>query len=152
MKKINLLWIEDESEDRLSERRAILQTSLEFNCTVARNATEGEYHVTRFDFDVIIVDLRLYPGNSKIWQEYHNDIHSLELSGRLGLLLIKNICNHYPAFAKKMGIYTIERWVDIEKFILPAGITEKQYLKKKTNDTPEDFMNFVMQIYDNGNK
>ena len=53
---IKLLWVEDETEGGLVERKAYLESSDNYELVIKRNATDAEIAIQNETFDIVIFD------------------------------------------------------------------------------------------------
>lgn len=141
---IKLLWVEDETEGGLVERKAYLESSDNYELVIKRNATDAEIAIKNETFDIVIFDIRIPPGFGQYWERLHN-----KNDHRLGLELIQKT---YHILAEKkipIGICTIERWFDIKDHILKIDPDFNERIQYKHKDDivfPEDFEIFIQNL------
>ncbi len=88
-----MLWIEDSARFELPEQMAPVYYSGKFIFHLAENVVDGINHLRSAErdgkpYDVIIVDIRLPPGEDKVWYDlYKRTIHS-QVESQLGLILL----------------------------------------------------------------
>ena len=70
---IKLLWIDDNLDHDLTEKRMALYMEDDIDPHFARDATEAYYRLREDAFDVVIVDLRLPPGPDDMWNEHRDN-------------------------------------------------------------------------------
>ena len=96
-----MLWIEDSARFELPEQMAPVYYSGKFIFHLAENVVDGINHLRSAErdgkpYDVVIVDIRLPPGEDKVWYDlYKRTIHS-QVESQLGLILL------YWLFAKDL--------------------------------------------------
>ncbi len=88
-----MLWIEDSARFELPEQMAPVYYSGKFIFHLAENVVDGINHLRSAErdgkpYDVVIVDIRLPPGEDKVWYDlYKRTIHS-QVESQLGLILL----------------------------------------------------------------
>ena len=88
-----MLWIEDSARFELVEQIAPVYYSREYIFHLAENVVDGINHLRSAKrkgkpYDVVIFDIRLPPGEDKVWQDlYKRTIHS-QVESQLGLILL----------------------------------------------------------------
>ncbi len=151
-KLIEILWVEDETDTRLVERKTRIEGSGKYDLDIARNATEGEKFAKSKMYDLIIIDIRIPPGEGEKWKLYHFDLKNKDLKDRLGILLIKFLLLEKVIKNDRIGVFTIERWSEIEILLEGSEIRKAQHLHKVYADIPEIFEDFIDKIYHDSNK
>lgn len=86
--KYRVLWIEDGAFLEASPLSAPLTTDGKYDLTVALNATDGEKQLLSNEFDVVIVDIRIPPGNDPKWIKKYNENSANKVQARLGMQLL----------------------------------------------------------------
>lgn len=134
----NILWIEDESSGPLVERKNRIEAK-GFNLSIAYNATIAEALIYENDFDLYIIDIRLKPGDDDKWLTLWG-----ENNQQLGIGLLKIISKRLKEDYRKVLIYTIEEWDDIEPRLSELGIAIKatNYLSKNDSNL-SDLINHI---------
>ena len=88
-----MLWIEDGARFELVEQMAPVYYSGEYIFHLAENVMDGINHLRSAErhnkpYDVVIVDIRLPPGEDEAWQGlYKRTIHG-QVESQLGLILL----------------------------------------------------------------
>ncbi len=88
-----MLWIEDGKRFELVEQMAPAYYSGEYILHLAEDVVDGINHLRSAEsggkpYDVVIVDIRLPPGEDKVWYDlYKRTIHS-QVESQLGLILL----------------------------------------------------------------
>lgn len=114
---IKILWIEEESSSSLTERKAYLESNLQFQITVVENFLDGKSEIANnySDYDVFLIDLLLPFSNENTIM----DAHGFELVNQLlELGIIYRVC-----------IYSNEIWTAVNNRI-GNFFPEKQFMNK----------------------
>ncbi len=147
--KIKLLWVEDETESGLLERKTHLELTDDYELFIERNASDGEKSIRENTFDKVIFDIRIPPGFDPKWEDIHNSKNN-KLSLKLGLVLLERIIAVLRERNTPYGICTIERWQDVSETVLRIDESfnhEIQFLHKDDVVFPEDFEVFIQKIH-----
>jgi CheY-like chemotaxis protein len=148
MTQIKLLWIDDNLDHDLLEKRMALMMVDDFDPHFARDATEAFYRLRKEQFDVVIFDLRLPSGPDDMWEKYRNSGNH-----KLGFELLKtissNIGSEFNHLAKaKFGVFTLELSEENpELFKAPINLPKNNF-KMKTHAYYESaFIDFIRTVY-----
>jgi DNA-binding NarL/FixJ family response regulator len=87
--RYKLLWIEDAAEVQLVELVGPIYRSGLYDLRIETTAAGGQAALQREKFDVVIVDIRLPPGEERSWVELSED--PKRGPARLGLELLKRL-------------------------------------------------------------
>ncbi|NOU16975.1 MAG: response regulator [Bacteroidales bacterium] len=151
MKK-KVLWIEDQAELDLAALAGPVYTSGEYFLDVAGDASDAWEKIKKNEYDVIIVDIRIPPGDAEAFHKYFIVKGHNKNDARLGIQLLylllcpeknseKDIFNrkleNIPSWLskEKFGILTVETEADVEKDRVILGINtyrRKEGISKKT--------------------
>jgi DNA-binding NtrC family response regulator len=72
MKKIKVLWVEDSARLDLPHLAAPIYMDGNYDLVVAETVSDGIAHIQNENFDAIIVDIRIPPGDDPRWiKQYH---------------------------------------------------------------------------------
>lgn len=145
MSQKRILWIDDESDGPLVERKNRLE-STGFRLINAYNATEAENLIKSEDYDLYLVDIRLKPGDDDKWLSKYGAQNE-----RLGIELLELILIKLNGDYTKIIIYTIETWEDIEPLFLTLGkqLEKQHYLNKNENNHLRSLVKFIGKILGN---
>ncbi len=113
MKKHRILWIEDSAFHDLAHLSGPVYMSRKFSLEIAIDASEAISHLSspKGAFDVVIVDIRIPPGNDPQWIKFTGGKDKNK--ARLGLELLKMILA--PQTSSLSSQYSIAKWVTSEK-------------------------------------
>lgn len=153
--KYSILWIEDSSRYDLANLAAPVYMDGKYDLVLAEDVSEGIRYLTQLShstdqFDVIILDIRLPPGNHKEWIELYKEHGFSKLSARLGRHLLYTLLGSKEARiqlsdkfnkidASKVGILTVESFNELKVDLNTLQIKEYQY-KQKQSDASETLL------------
>jgi CheY-like chemotaxis protein len=149
LKLIKLLWIDDNLDQDLTEKRMALYMEDDFDPHFARDASEAYDMLANHHFDNVIVDLRLPPGPHDRW----NDAWDAGFR-KFGIELLRcvfssdrPIFQHLHEADTRFGVFTIEAENEnTELFEPPIGLPKANF-KMKTNAYYEnDFVDFIRNL------
>lgn len=131
-----ILWIEDQSKlDLVAYGTALLMA--DHDLIIAEDATSAVEKISAEQFDFVIVDIRLPPGNGKKWRIMYEQYRSDKMSARLGLRMLTAFFAQSdpevirPAWLipERILVFTVETLAEIGKDLKELGIAnhlEKQ--------------------------
>ena len=144
---IKLLWIDDNLDHDLTEKRMALYMEDELDPHFARDATEAFYRLRDEPFDVVIFDLRLPPGPDDMWNELRKEGY-----WQYGVELLKMVSTGREGpFGNqanaKLGVFSIEAPDhDHDIFQPPINLPAANFMKKTDAYYEEDFINFIHKV------
>lgn len=145
---IKLLWIDDNLDHDLLEKRLALLMVDDFDAHFARDATDALYRLRKETFDVVIFDLRLPPGADNVW----NDFKQLG-SQKFGSLLLSMVANNLSTEFKHLlnahfGVFSLELPEENPELFQPPINLSRDNFKMKTHAYYETaFIEFVRQVH-----
>ena len=111
--KPKVLWIEDGALIEASQFVGPVYTSGKYDLTIALDISEGVRQLMNSEFDAIIVDIRIPPGDDKKWIKFYSQSAFNKIQARLGRLLLYSLL--IPSEAK-VPIENIPQWIEPNKF------------------------------------
>ena len=145
---IKLLWIDDNLDHDLLEKRMALLMVDDFDPHFARDATEAFYRLRKEKFDVVIFDLRLPSGPDDMWESYRTD--EFQKFGFALLSIITNGISREFDHLKgaRFGVFTLEmKEENPGLFEAPINLPFDNF-KMKTHAYYENaFIEFVRKVY-----
>jgi CheY-like chemotaxis protein len=145
---IKILWIDDNLDNDLTEKRMALYMETEFDPHFARDASEAYYRLRDEDFNVVIFDLRLPTGPDDMWKEVGDKV-----SGKNGKKLLELVKNNYNNdfsrhVSTKFGVFSIEAPDEnAELFSPPVNLSKNCFMKKTDVYYEEEFISFIHRIH-----
>lgn len=136
MKRINILWIEEESNNSLTERKAYLESNLEFRITIIENFKDGEKEIklNYKNYDLFLIDILLPYSN----QNMEMDAHGLKLIKLISTLEVD----------KKCCVYSSEVWSAVNNKIGDI-LTENKFMNKTECRSSEMLEDFIYRVIKN---
>jgi hypothetical protein len=133
-KKTRILWIEDGGRNEFVRLAAPFFMSDDLDLTIAENASDGVLLVLREEFQAVLVDIRLPPGEDPLWIELYKSSGKNPISARLGSHVLQSILGSATAKirlpkpiswidASKVGVLSIETREEIDDELTCLGIT-----------------------------
>ncbi|MBK8195384.1 MAG: hypothetical protein IPK76_20020 [Lewinellaceae bacterium] len=145
---IKLLWIDDNLDHDLTEKRMALYMEDDIDPHFARDATEAYLRLREEHFDVVIVDLRLPPGPDDMWNEHREN--GIQKFGYVLLsYVLSQIRNDFRHLSDThFGVFTIEAQEENpELFLAPISLPEQNF-KMKTHAYYENaFVDFIRNVH-----
>lgn len=145
---IKLLWVDDNLDHDLLEKRLALLMVDDFDSHFARDATEALYRLRKEKFDVVIFDLRLPSGADDIWDGFKQSGFQ-----KFGFLLLNMVANNLSTEFSHLrsahfGVFSIELPEENpELFEAPISLPRINF-KMKTHAYYETaFIDFVRQVH-----
>lgn len=157
MDKKRVLWIEDGATWDIPYLTAPLYIDGGFDLVLAENPSDGIKQIYKYEYDVIIVDIRLLPGEDIEWIRLYHKLGGTKQAARLGLHFLFTILNFNDAIIKRtnlpewisitrIGILTIERFIDIEDDIIKLQIPSEKYMHKDVNIPETALLDLIKKI------
>lgn len=160
--KTKVLWIEDSARYEYSSWVAPIYYSGDYDFQVAENVTKAIDYIESDEYDVIIADLRLPPGNDRHWQSLYERGRAPTRRAALGLefltwLLGKDGVNYErkpPPWAQpeRIVVFTVEVRNEVSNELETLGI---RHFEQKTAGHPDtiliDLIERVLAPHNPGN-
>jgi DNA-binding NarL/FixJ family response regulator len=155
--KQRVLWIEDSAHHENTILAVPVYLSGKYDLQIALNATDGMLALQKHDFDAIVVDIRLPPGDDARWIDLFYNLGRSGKAARLGLRLLRLALGEassdwsvlFPSTARdaaKYGILTVESWNDIAGEATSLGVAN--YSEKGGSD-PRALLSLIERILSN---
>ncbi len=109
--KTKFLWIEDNARTDLVHLLSPVYMDGRYDPVIAPTVTEGVYQMKKTEFDAVVVDIRLLPGNDPDWKVLYTKLGSEKGTARLGIYLL------YSLFDPRVDDVAIK---DRPAWIMPA--------------------------------
>jgi CheY-like chemotaxis protein len=132
-----VLWIEDDAFNELGMLATPVHLTGEFELDYALSATEAIDRLQGGDYDAIVVDVRIPPGDDKRWIDIYYNAGASNKAARLGVWLLQDILGHervrsngLSAAARdrqRYGVLSMDA-EDVRAELEPIGVT--RYRKK----------------------
>jgi ABC-type Fe3+-hydroxamate transport system substrate-binding protein len=116
---IRVLWVEDTARTDLPSWAAPVYMAGEYDLIVAEDITSAIYQIKRNEFDVVIIDIRIFPGDDPNWERLFKKKSYDLVKARIGLEFLYTILDNPRAKIKlnapltwltpdKIGVLTVE--------------------------------------------
>jgi CheY-like chemotaxis protein len=159
----NVLWVEDDAIFDLSDLTAAVQVALKYKLVIAKNVTEAveRLHKDSIEYDAIIVDIRLPPGNDPRWVKmFTGDRAAIEqqMGNKLGLQFLYALLGRdgdrpvkldVPAWVSpdRFAVFTVEEESTIKTHLDRMGV--QVYQKKRAGLPPRTLRKLIEKIIEN---
>lgn len=155
--KCKVLWIEDAARFDFPQMAAPLYMNGGYDLAVAEDVTSAIALIKQGEYDVVIVDIRLPPGDDPRWITLWKRAGSNRVAARLGLELLHSMLGSPEAkiqlqgrpswlTADRIGVLTVEDDDELRPDLKKLGI--RRYRRKQA-DVPDtvllDLVRWVQQ-------
>jgi hypothetical protein len=162
--KTKFLWIEDNANTSLSYLMMPVYNSGKYDPVIALSVAGGLLHLWQTEFEAVVLDIRLPPGNDPKWEELYNRSGHNRGAAQLGLALLVALLRPQespidlgkrPPWLKpdrikpeRFGVLSVESESDVTNKLKELGILVR--LEKTAHTTPKTLLNMVEQIMQAG--
>ena len=144
MNSKTILWIEEEVDDKMTEFRVYLDMRgyiLDIEATAS--GAEEKLLNDSMVYDLVLLDLRIDPGNHEKWIERH-----LDGNKKLGLLLLSEVIVT-SRYIDSLLVFSNEYWTAVKDTILECKLSESHFLQKKEAKTPKKLESLILEKFPN---
>lgn len=125
--KYKVLWIEDAATYHLQALAAPVYYDGRYDLDIVEDASAALRRLLGSEYQVVIVDIRLPPGDDPRWIEVYKQAGYDKVGSRLGLEIIKSVLGKEDAKVplgtspswkitpEKIGVLTVEGWSDMQR-------------------------------------
>lgn len=143
--KSRVLWVEDDARFGLAQLAGPVYVHGGYDLVVASDVSTAIARLSRENFDAVIVDIRLPPGEDRAWIELYGRERRNKVRARLGLQLLYSLLGHPGARVHlkqrpgwlapgKLGVFTVESRSEIEEDLKALGV---RVYEQKRADLPD---------------
>jgi hypothetical protein len=155
--KHKVLWIEDGALGDLPDLAGVVVVEGSYELIIALDATEGIECIMQNEFEAVIVDIRLPPGDDLQWRQIYNHPNKNKNASRLGLLVLRSLLKPEKSEVKikdipkwvnadRFGVLTVESQREVQKDLDELDIKiYRQKTRKPSTHTLLDLIREVMQ-------
>lgn len=146
-----VLWIEDDAFHELGRFATPVHLTGEFELEYALSATEAIDRLQTDEYDAIVVDVRIPPGNDKRWIEIYYNAGASNKAARLGVRLLQNILGREQSWheglhraardRQRYGVLSMDA-EDVRPDLEPVGVS---CYRKKT-EGPSVLLKIIREI------
>jgi CheY-like chemotaxis protein len=136
---MKLLWIEEEIDTVLSEFKTYL-INKGYRLKMVSDASEAEALLAKeFSFDLILLDIRINPGQNEKWI-------NLQIDGqkKLGEILLKETIGKRAELLHATIVFTNESWENLEALFYELGLAQSKYMYKLDAFNAVALENFII--------
>ncbi len=148
--KRKVLWVEDGAFSDLTALAGALYMTGDYNLVVAANASDGFRYLLEKEFDAVIMDIRLPPGNDPYFERIYNSSQGSRTSARLGIAVLKRALKPSAENARawirpeRFGVFTVENRIEVAGELDALGV--KVYYQKTTRMPKDVLVEIVEEI------
>jgi hypothetical protein len=159
-KKTRVLWIEDNAHSDYQHTVGPVLVDGRYDLVIAESASEGIQWIEDREFEAIIVDLRLPPGEDGRWIRVYNDGGENGRNARLGLEVLHALLN--PGDAKirlkrippwvgagRFAVFTVEPWNEVKNTVEMLNVS---VYVEKTAETPTRVILDILRRLEENNR
>lgn len=154
-KKRKVLWIEDGARTDFQNMLGPVYVGGEYELVVALDATSGIAHLRKKEFDVVIVDLRIPPGENPKWRELYHKGHNDNANARLGMDILFGLLAPAEARIKldyvarwvtpiRFAVFTVESLTQVKTELDQLGIQTRH--QKTTEMTNRKLLEIIEEV------
>ena len=116
------LWIEDGARSELSHLSGPVLYDGRIELVLAEDLTTAVEYLLEEEFDAVVVDVRLPPGDDPYWKEQHRKAGRDKVHAQLGLQLLRWLLES----TDKPGLATPPSWLDAKRIAVFSVDTESE--------------------------
>ena len=113
--KPKILWIEDGAFVDVQNLTGPVYVSGKYDLVVALDASEGFRQLRHTEFDSIVVDIRISPGDDPKWKDLYTEFGMNKASARLGLHFLYSLLAPKDENTK-VKLRNIPKWITPNRF------------------------------------
>jgi hypothetical protein len=144
--KPSVLWIEDSARLELRNLTGPIYYNGEYDFSQADDITSAVSFLRVKPFDVVIVDIRLLPGNDAGWSRLYAQAGQDKVQAQLGLKFLHWILGSEDGMGRppagitalQIGVFTVENYLDIQNDLIGLGVNIFQQKSAGLPDTVLD--------------
>lgn len=149
-----VLWIEDDAFNELGMFATPVHLTGQYELEYAVSATEAIDRLSGTEYDAVVVDVRIPPGDDRRWVDIFYGAGANKKDARLGVRLLQNVLGNdrlwtggLPAAARdkqRYGILSMDRWEDISSDLDPVGV--RLYCNKRSSEGSRVLLRMIQKI------
>jgi hypothetical protein len=116
------LWIEDGARSELSHLSGPVLYDGRIELVLAEDLTTAVEYLLEEEFDAVVVDVRLPPGDDPYWKEQHRRAGRDKVHAQLGLQLLRWLLDAED----KPGLASPPSWLDAKRIAVFSVDTESE--------------------------
>ena len=141
------LWIEDGARAELSHLSGPVLYDGRIELVLAEDLTSAVEYLLEEEFDAVVVDVRLPPGDDPYWKELHRKAGRDKVHAQLGLQLLRWLVEPGdtpglevpPSWldAKRIAVFSVDTKSEIRSTLRDLGI---EVIQQKRADLPDTIL------------
>jgi hypothetical protein len=144
--KPRVLWIEDSARLELRNYTGPIYFNGDYDFSQADDITSAVSFLRVRPYDVVIVDIRLLPGNDPVWTHLYHQAGQDKVQAQLGLKFLHWILGNSDGMgiqppagikATQIGVFTVENYLDIQNDLNSLGV---KVFKQKSAGLPDTIL------------
>jgi hypothetical protein len=146
------LWIEDGARSELSHLSGPVLYDGRIELVLAEDLTTAVDYVREEEFDTLVVDVRLPPGDDPFWKALHRRAGRDKVHAELGLQLLRWLLGaaDFPELppapswvdARRIGVFSVESEHEILHSVEALGI---EVIQQKRADLPDTILRQLIE-------
>lgn len=159
--KYKVLWIEDGAFVEVGDFAGPVLIAMKYDLHVAIDVSDAIKQIKSTEFDAIIVDIRIPPGNDPEWENLFSKSAYNKIGGRLGIQLLYSLFKPGKSAVKfseiptwispeKIGVFTVESELEVKNELEELRIDCFQ--QKKTRLPKTTLLELIEKVIDNSRK
>lgn len=159
-----VLWIEDSARYELSELAGPVYASHKYFLDLAEDATAATHCLLNFKFDILIVDMRIPPGDDPEWKSIYQKQGRNKEVAHLGLHLLHWLLNPNDGYPRGFGdppdwvkpeivaVFTVEGREALNGMLKDLDLTYEQKRANRKDTALLDLIDKVVDKWDKSNQ
>jgi CheY-like chemotaxis protein len=154
--KIRALWVDDGAVADLVELTGPVVASGRYTLNIAESISAAIGEMQQREFDVVVVDIRLPPGDLDEWIRLYQKGGQSRVTAKLGLEFLKACLdpnaqvtlNPLPTWARRperFGVFTVEEKEVMERQVNALGV--KIYHRKEVDPGRRKLLEIINQVW-----
>ena len=142
------LWIEDGARSELSHLSGPVLYDGRIELVLAEDVTTAVEYILEEEFDVLVVDVRLPPGDEEYWKELHRKAGRDKVHAQLGVQLLRWLLSDESGATygpdpprwvspKRIAVFSVESKLEILEHLERLGI---ELIQQKRADLPDTIL------------
>ena len=159
-RKKEVLWIEDDATYNLQYVASPVIMNPRLDLTLAATVTEAIHQLSRKQFDAVVFDLRMPPGEYDDWITMKQYLNRTGMPPRLGLHLLLNLFDCAPddklrvpipsdSFRpniNRVGILSVDSLDDVGDMLQCTRFHTNNYRQKRAGMSSRILLNLITQL------
>ena len=156
-KRKKVLWVEDGATFEAQHLTGPVYNSRKYDLVIALTISDAEREILNDEFDVVIVDIRMDPGNMQKWIDLYQSFNRNKLHARLGLALlyalfkpeaVDNKIEKRPDWIEpgRFGVLTVEDSKELEGNFKELGLETIPFRRKSARLESSALLDLIDEV------